>query len=252
MSKKVRVLLAGEGDLATLTYQIGWQVSSANYLLHEDNIANALQSDPEIDITRVWGPTVIDEFPNSMKQLEKYDVLVLGDVGSDTLRLTPDVMGGKRAVDRLKLIQEFVRDGGGFMMCGGYASFGGFRNTGRYHETPVEEILPVHIKDGDDRVEIVDGFHVKITNRTHPVMANIEWNETDFFLLGYNRIKAKRGATVLAKYGKDPIIVAWNYAKGRSLAFASDCEPHWAGSFINWSGYRKFVIQTIRWLAKKQ
>ncbi|MGO9643316.1 MAG: hypothetical protein ACLPY5_01065 [Candidatus Bathyarchaeia archaeon] len=79
MSKKVRVLLAGEGDLATLTYQIGWQVSSANYLLHEDNLANALQSDPEIDVTRVWGPTIIDEFPNSMKDLEKYDVLVVGD-----------------------------------------------------------------------------------------------------------------------------------------------------------------------------
>jgi uncharacterized membrane protein len=251
MPKKVRVLLAGEGDLATASYQIGWQVSSANYLLHEDSMANALRSDPQIVITRVWGPTIIDDFPRSMKELEKYDVLVLGDVGSDTLRLTPDVMNGNRSVDRLKLIQEYVKKGGGFLMCGGYASFGGFRNTGRYHDTPIEEILPVYIKDGDDRVEIVDGFHMKVIDRAHPIMANIDWNEADFFLLGYNRVKAKRGARVLAKYGKDPIVVAWDYAKGRSMAFASDCELHWAGSFIDWSGYRKFAIQAVRWLAKK-
>jgi uncharacterized membrane protein len=251
MSKKVRVLIGGEGDLATVTYQIGWQVSSANYLLHEDNLANALRSDPEIDVTRIWGPTIIDEFPNSLKDLENYDVLVLGDVGSDALRLTPQVMSGQKIVDRLKIIQEYVKEGGGFVMCGGYASFGGFRNTGRYHSTPIEDVLPVYIKDGDDRVEIVDGFHLKVVNRTHPVMANIRWDEDDFFLLGYNQVKAKPGARVLAKHGNDPIIVAWEYVKGRSIAFASDCELHWAGSFIQWSGYRKFVIQTIKWLAKK-
>ena len=193
MSKKVRVLLAGEGDLATLTYQVGWQVSGTNYLLHENNLANALRSDRQVDITRVWGPAIIDDFPRSMEDLEKYDVLVLGDVGSDTLRLTPDVMSGNRSVDRLKLIQEYVKKGGGFLMCGGYASFGGFRNTGRYHDTPVEEILPVYIKDGDDRVEIVDGFHPSVADGAHPIMANIDWNAADFFLLGYNRVKAKRG-----------------------------------------------------------
>jgi uncharacterized membrane protein len=247
----VRVLLAGEGDLTTLTYQVGWQVSSSNFLLHEDNLQNALSSVPGIDLTRIWGPAIVDDFPRSPDALARYDVLIIGDVGSDTLLLTPQAMSGKKDIDRLKLIQKFVRNGGGLLMCGGYASFGGFRNTGRYHGTPVEEALPVFIKDGDDRIEVVEGFQFSVTDKKHPITANLDWEQAAFFMLGYNRVKAKPDAKILAKYGRDPIAVVWEYTNGRSMAFASDFELHWAGTFVNWKGYEQFLLQAVRWLAKK-
>ncbi len=179
-------------------------------------------------------------------------MVVLTDGSSDTILLTPEVMTGGRGVDRLKLVREFVRDGGGLLMCGGYASFGGFRNTGRYHGTAVEDVLPVFIKDGDDRVEIVDGFRFEVTDSVQPVVNRIDWKRGDFFMLGYNRFRAKPGAKVLAKYGRDPMLVVWEYHKGRSMAFACDCEPHWAGTFIAWPSCKKFLTQAIKWLARQE
>ena len=43
-------------------------------------------------------------------------------------------------------------------MVGGWFSFGGFQGQARYHDTPVEECLPVLIKDGDDRRELPEGW----------------------------------------------------------------------------------------------
>jgi uncharacterized membrane protein len=135
-------------------------------------------------------------------------------------------------------------------MCGGYLSFGGFRNAGRYHGTPIEEALPVIIKDGDDRVDVPDGFKFSV-KENHPIVSGIDWNDADFYLLGYNKLTVKPGAKILAAYDGDPIITIWDFGEGRSMAFASDCNLHWAGSFVDWQGYARFWQQAIRWLAAK-
>jgi len=69
-------------------------------------------------------------------------------------------------------------------------------------------------------------------------------------LLGYNRITAKTDATVIAKVGADPLIVAGTFKKGRSVAFASDCGPHWAPPpFVEWEGYARLWRQIAGWAA---
>jgi len=123
---------------------------------------------------------------------------------------------------------------------------------GRYHDTPIEEALPVAIKDGDDRVDIPDGFKFTVTTRAHPVVSGIDWEHGDFYLLGYNRLTAKPDSRTLAAYDGDPIITVWNYGRGRSMAFASDCNLHWAGTFINWEWYARFWQQAVRWLANPE
>ena len=69
-------------------------------------------------------------------------------------------------------------------------------------------------------------------------------------LLGYNRLTAKTGADVVALVGDDPLIVAGTHGKGRAVAFASDCGPHWAPpAFVNWKGYARLWPQIAAWAA---
>jgi uncharacterized membrane protein len=246
--RKVNVLYVGDNIETISIMHVGYDFVFNNHSVTEERLDIALRSDPEIHVDRIWGTAVDRKFPNTMKELSRYDVVVLSDVGSDTLVLSSELMSGSRVTDRLKLIRDFVRNGGGLLMNGGYWSFGGFRGIARYHDTPVEEALPVYIKDGDDRVEVPDGFKPSIIMPDHPVVARLDWM-SDFYFLGYNKLKIKGGAELLAKYLDDPIIAVQSFGKGRSMAFASDCDLHWGGSFIAWPHYSKFWCQAIKWLA---
>ncbi len=247
----IEVLYLGDNiDSITLTHA-GYDFFFNNRSIKETCLEDSLKGDPVISLKRIWGTAVADDFPNSPEELAKYHVIILSNVGSDSLRLYPEVMQGRKGVDRLRLIHEFVKSGGGLLMCGGYFSFGGFHNVARYHDTPIEEALPVMVKDGDDRVDVPDGFRFSLANEKHPIFFGIDWNDGDFYMLGYNRVRAKPAANVLATFSGDPMITVWDYGKGRSMAFASDCNLHWGGSFVEWQGYTKFWRQAIRWLAKQ-
>ena len=60
----------------------------------------------------------------------------------------------------------------------------------------------------------------------------------------------KPGAAIVATVGDDPLIVAGAFGKGRSVAFTSDCGPHWAPPpFVEWAGYRQLWPQIAAWAA---
>lgn len=75
-----------------------------------------------------------------------------------------------------------------------------------------------------------EGTTIDIKVPDHPILKDIPWNEAPGFE-GFNKIIPKEGAQVLATIGDDedqyPLLVTWEYGKGRSMAFASDCSPHW-------------------------
>src|SRR5438105_282532 len=104
---------------------------------------------------------------------------------------------------RLKLLAEYVTQGGGLAMAGGYYSFQGVYGAARYHGTAVEEVLPVEISPNDDRVEVPEGFTPRVVAPTHPVTQGIprEWPA----LLGYNAVRIKPEATVLALVGEHSV-----------------------------------------------
>jgi uncharacterized membrane protein len=67
-------------------------------------------------------------------------------------------------------------------------------------------------------------------------------------LLGYNRLRAKEDATVVATVGKDPLLVVSEFGRGRTAAFASDCAPHWAPpEFVEWPDYAELWSSIILW-----
>jgi uncharacterized membrane protein len=135
-------------------------------------------------------------------------------------------------------------------MVGGYLTFQGIDAKAQYAGSPIEEALPVAIEKGDDRVEAPQGIEPLVTDAAHPIVAGLE--ATWPILLGYNRIAAKPGTSLVASVGDDPLIVAGDFGKGRSVAFASDCGPHWAPPpFVDWAGYDRLWTQLCDWAAGK-
>jgi uncharacterized membrane protein len=194
----------------------------------------------------------IDRFPD-LEQLSSYDVLIISDVGSNTLLLPTETMvHSKTAPNRLETIKRYVFEGGGFAMIGGYMTFMGIDGRARYKGTPVEEVLPVLLHSGDDRVETPQGIVPTVVDASHPVVSGLEkeWPH----VLGYNRVTPKEDARLLvALPNGDPLVVVGQAGRGRSMAFTTDCAPHWAPpEFLEWPGYAQFWDQAIRWLGAEK
>jgi uncharacterized membrane protein len=188
-------------------------------------------------------------FPMTPEELLAYAAVILSDIGANTLLLHPDTFTkSEQRPNRLESIRAYVEMGGGLVMVGGYLTFQGIEAKARYAGTPVEDALPVTLRAVDDRVEAPQGVTPRVVDSGHPIVAGmpLEWPT----LLGYNQLLARPEAATVAVAGEDPLIVAWEYGRGRSVAFASDCGPHWAPpGFVEWDGYARLWGQLARWVA---
>ena len=68
-------------------------------------------------------------------------------------------------------------------------------------------------------------------------------------LNGYVAASAKDTAQVLIRGGSqdDPILTAWQYGLGRSVAFTSDAKAQWASEWVGWPEFSSFWNQVLRW-----
>ncbi len=69
-ARRIRVLITGEGIVARVAYQVGYELYDSNYYMKFSNMSRALESDPKITVERIWGPAIIDDFPKKKSQLE--------------------------------------------------------------------------------------------------------------------------------------------------------------------------------------
>jgi uncharacterized membrane protein len=187
------------------------------------------------------------KFPTELSELKEYAAVILSDIGSNTLLIHPDTFEHSLPTpNRLKLIRDYVKNGGSFLMIGGYMSFQGIDGKARYKDTPIEEILPVEIMPTDDRVEVPEGLYPTVSNE-HDIIVGIEKNWP--MLLGYNRFSAKDSGKILVTWEEDPILVIGEYGEGRTAAFASDCAPHWGSpAFVEWKDYNRLWKQLLYWM----
>lgn len=244
-----RVLLAGESWINAATDYKGYDAfPHAQLEIGCDELLAALANEGH-DVVHMPSHLVATDFPSTLEELNEFDVVLLSDVGANTLLLSPDVFAkGRPAPNRIKLLAEWVRLGGGLMMAGGYLSFQGFQAKANYHDTAIEAVLPVDILPYDDREETPEGVKGVLTDVEHPVTAGLdaEWP----ILLGYQKLKAKDDATVLATIEGRPLVAVRTEGKGRTLIFSSDISPHWAPQeFMEWSGYGKLFGQAMTWLS---
>lgn len=217
-------------------------------------VLDALNAEKDITVEHMTNWRALKEFPEKPEDIAaKYDVVVLSDIEQESLVLYPwkRMFDSPMGPNRVESIREFVRNGGGLIMIGGWQSFTGRRGIGNWANTAVEEALPVNcLEVNDDRNETPQGVHIERLDKNHPVTKKIDWEKGPVFT-GYNRLEAKTDAMVLARVKEtgDPFIVVHEFGKGRSMAFASDISPHWGAGFQKWDKYGDSFAQAIRWLA---
>lgn len=248
--EKIKVLFAGESWFFTTTETKGFdQFTIGGYETEIGRVREYMKEYAEI--THIPAHLVLQEFPQTREGLKEYDIVLISDVGANTFWLHPDTFfRSKTTPDRLEAIKEYVNEGGAFGMIGGYMTFMGIEGKGKWHNTVIEEILPVTMMEHDDRVECPSGIEIKVNPDSHPLLQGLpeKWPP----LLGYNRLKAKEWGQVVAAYGEDPILTVGTYGKGRTFAWASDCAPHWMpGEFCDSPCNRQMWKNLLCWAAGK-
>ncbi len=251
MTKKGNILIAGESWTVHSIHQKGFDsFTTTEYAEGVQWLRDALDL-AGYDITYQPAHVAATDFPCELDEINKYDCVILSDIGTNTLLLHPETFSASRALpNRLELIEEYVMNGGGLVMIGGYLTFQGIDAKARYQGTAVEDVLPVVLESGDDRSEQPQGIKPLVIDASHPIVSSVgsDWP----ILLGYNRVAPKTDSKVIVQVGEDPLIVAGSIGKGRSVAFTSDCGPHWAPpAFVEWSGYAKLWQQIVGWASGK-
>lgn len=245
-----RVLLAGETWLTYGIHQKGFSAyTTGSYDEGQTEWVAAVEA-AGWSVEHIPNHHATERFPWTAEDLSGYDVVVLSDIGADTLQLHADAfVHGRRTPNRLAELHRWVQGGGGFLMIGGYMSFSGFEGKARYHGTPIERLLPVRMLGYDDRAETPEGVTPTVSAPGHPVLEGVDAQWPHF--LGYNRLVPDGGEVLLAFPDQDdPLLVVDSVGAGRAAAFASDCSPHWGSpEFMAWSGYGRFWSGLLGWLA---
>jgi uncharacterized membrane protein len=244
-----RVLLAGESWVMHTIHQKGFDsFTTTAYATGHGWLQSALEAGGW-DFTHLPNHLAPAEFPTTAEQLNAYDVVILSDIGTNTLLLSPETFErSQTSPNRLTLLRDWVAGGGGLVVVGGYLTFQGIEGKGRYAGSAVEDALPVTIFPYDDRVEAPEGIVPQVTAPDHPLALNLP--ETWPAILGYNRLVPRAEATVVATAGRDPLLAAWQYGHGHAVTFASDCGPHWAPpDFVAWDGYATLWQNIANWAA---
>lgn len=247
--RSISILLVGESCFATVTEYKGIDhFSETNY--HEPAVV--LRKTLEASghrLTHIPCHRIALDFPRDFEALASFDVVLFSDVGSNSFLLLPEmVRTGKRVVNLLKLTCDYIAQGGGFCMIGGYMTYQGVDARGKWKDSVIEDVLPVTLQFGDDRVEVPEGADLFCDPARHEILAGLP--EAWPHVFGYNRVTAKPDTDVLVTFENDPIIVAGHYGQGRTLAYTTDCAPHWAPKAMHeWEHYAQLWDNIVRWLA---
>jgi uncharacterized membrane protein len=243
-----RVILAGESWVSGGTHIKGSDVfTQPRYEEGGIELVNGLMA-AGMEVSRIPAHLVARDFPASVAALNDYDVVVVSDVGADSFELTDDCLSGRRSISRLRVLAEWVSQGGALLMVGGYMSFAGMQGRARFGSSPLAEVLPVTMSEYDDRVERPDGVEPKVVESAHPIVTDLPaaWP----YVLGYNRVTAKADAATIVAVEDDPLIVVGSHGSGRVATFTSDCAPHWASiDFLEWPQFADVFVQLLTWLA---
>ena len=225
-----RVLLAGESWMSYTTHVKGFDTFYTSvYETGEKYIKKAFE-EGGYEFTFLPNHLAMEEFPFSLEELKRYDLIILSDIGANTLLLPGATFTRSELMpNRCNLLRDYVLDGGALLMVGGYLTFSGV--------------------DTDDRMEHCEGVR-PVFVKDHPIFDGIE--KTWPRVLGYNKTILKPEAELLASVCGDPFIALGEYGKGRSAVFTTDCAPHWAPpEFCEWKDYNRLFQNLARWLIKE-
>lgn len=242
-----KILLAGESWMSYTTHVKGFDAFyTSSYETGEKWLKAALEKGGyEVDF--LPNHLAMEEFPFTMEELKQYQCVILSDIGANTLLLPGAAFTrSEKMPNRANLLRDYVQDGGALLMVGGYLTFSGVDAKGKWHDTAVQEVLPVEVLTVDDRMEHCEGVTPRATKQ-HEVLTGIPEIFPD--VLGYNKTIAKDEAVVVAEVEGDPFIAVMEWGKGRSAVVTTDCAPHWAPpEFCEWEYYNRLWQNIVNWL----
>lgn len=244
---KPKILIVGESVFKIHTHYKGFASYETGYITMSLDPFIDRFADAGLEIDFMPNHEVSLKFPFTMEELSKWDAIVISDAPADSFLLAPDTLAGKVVPNRIKLLGDWVRKGGGFAMIGGWMSFGGFHGKGHWAFSPMTDLIPATILPHDDRMEIPEGT-IPAALAEHPILDGLPATWPDF--LGYNRLTDPTGEVLLKFPNGDPLLVTERVGEGRVAAFTSDILPHWGSPrFLEWPGYVPFWTNLFRWIA---
>ena len=255
--KDITILLVGESWSVQSLHSKGFDTFSTTHFSDGMSYLKAALQDSAVELIHMNAHEAQSRFPYNAEGLEPYDVICLSDIGANTLLLPAEVfVQMQRRPNRLKAIQTYVENGGGFLMCGGYYSFQGFQGGAFYHQSPIEKILPLSMFPYDDRWEAPEGAEplVAEAGRKNAVLQGISKDIPH--VLGFNKVIPDTEAQILLEFSSEydnyPLLLTGQYGAGRTAAFTSDIAPHWLSpEFCSWPGYKILWENLFTWLSGK-
>jgi uncharacterized membrane protein len=228
-------------------------------------IRNALSRDPGVDVDCLLlhpnlgkgdGPDYIQEFPENLEDLQKYDVVFVGDVG-----LSEDGESGLTA-EQANLIKGLVEN-----QASGVVFIPGAQgNQFKLEETELYDLIPV-ILDKDNPTGLSDSIDasMRLTSEGERSLLTmlgddeteneVIWQDLPGFYWQAPVVKAKAGTTVLAvnanrsnASGRLPILVTSRAGAGKVLYMATDSAWRWRRGVEDLYHYR-FWGQVARWMS---
>ncbi len=121
---------------------------------------------------------------------------------------------------------------------------------GNYHVAAAVESIPTIFTQETvlaTRSYIIEKAFVPTLTAISPIMDGISSAPS---LLGYVATTAKQTAQVILRTGdafNDPVLAAWQYGLGRSVAFTSDATARWSANWVSWADFARFWSQAVRW-----
>ena len=125
------------------------------------------------------------------------------------------------------------------------ANAGGGRYTYVRNANQLPKILADEVRQ-TQKYTVQEAFQPIISERGGPILAGIDRVPK---LYGYIATSEKELAHVyIRSHEEHPILAAWNYGLGRSVAFTSDVKPGWGQEWLEWEDYGKFWGQVVSWV----
>ncbi len=225
-------------------------------------LRNAMQRDPGVEVNTLLfqpdlskvgaGKGYLSAFP-STQDLAKYDVVFLGDVGTNSGQLT---------LDQCASLQKLVRDqASGLIFMPGLR---GFESSLR--DTAIADLVPIVWDDAQPRgYGTFEPGNFNLTEAgEHSLLTKLEetdeeneavWKNLPGFQWYAPALRAKSGTEVLAvhatetnAYGRIPLIVTRTFGAGKILYMGTDGAWRWRRGVEDKYHYR-FWGQVVRWMA---
>ena len=234
---RIRVLLAGESWVSTSTHHKGWDFfSSTVYETGIRELSRALAG-TEIELEHLPGHLAPESFPLRLEELSAYHVVILSDLGANSLLLHPATWsGGKTMPNRSEAAASSGCWAAEAWPCAA-ATIPSPASTGRPSTTAPRSRSSCRCASTPSTTawKSPKGWFPRWYSRT----SVMEGHQRPLArAAGAERAHAEGGGELVLRAGEHPLLAVAARGKGRTLAWASDIGPHWCPeSFTAWSGY---------------